>query len=38
MEVLSRLEPHKFLKTKAEREVVQYIEYIGGEDNGNEGC
>ena len=26
------------LKTKAEREVVQYIEYIGGEDNGNEGC
>ncbi len=26
------------LKTKTEREVVQYIEYIGGEDNGNEGC
>lgn len=26
------------LKTKSEREVVQYIEYIGGEDNGNEGC
>ena len=26
------------LKTKTEREIVQYIEYIGGEDNGNEGC
>ena len=26
------------LKTKTEREVVKYIEYIGGEDNGNEGC
>jgi hypothetical protein len=26
------------LKTKTEREVVQYMEYIGGEDNGNEGC
>ena len=26
------------LKIKSEREVVQYIEYIGGEDNGNEGC
>lgn len=26
------------LKTKSEREVVQYMEYIGGEDNGNEGC